>query len=110
VQLGKLRSEVARIRSLEAEVMALSNDPPEDARRMATELGLDFPVLSNPSMDVIYRYRMKGERMAMADMGYVLIDKAGRIRAHRIDREFGEHAGEIVEHLERLSRASAEVR
>jgi hypothetical protein len=61
-------------------------------------------------MDVIYRYRMKGERMAMADMGYVLIDKAGRIRAHRIDRESGEHAGEIGEHLERLSRASAEVR
>ena len=61
--------EVGRIKNLGAEVFAISNDAPDDARRLATELGLDFPVLSNPSMDVIYRYRMKGERMPMADMG-----------------------------------------
>ena len=103
MQLGKLRVDVGRIRALGAEVFAISNDGPEDARRMATELGLDFPVLSNPSMDVIYRYRMKGERMAMADMGYVLIDASGRIREHRIDRRFGEHIGDLVESLQRMA-------
>jgi len=46
VQLGKLRADVHRIRALGADVFAISNDGPEDARRMATELGLDFPVLS----------------------------------------------------------------
>lgn len=110
MQLGKLRPEVARIRGLGAEVFAISNDPPVDARRMATEVGLDFPVLSNPSMDVIYRYRMKGDRMPMADMGYVLIDRSGRIRAHKIDRQFGERAHEITGQLERLSRTAAESR
>ncbi len=32
----------------------------------------------------------------MADMGYVVIDKQGRIRARQIDRRFGEHFGAIV--------------
>jgi peroxiredoxin len=103
VQLGKLRADVHRIRALGVEVFAISIDGQEDARRMATELGLDFPVLSNPSMDVIYRYRMKGDRMPMADMGYVLIDTTGRIRQHRIDRRFGEHIGNLVESLQSMT-------
>ena len=95
------------MRSLGAEVFAISKDSPGDARRMATELGLGFPVLSDPSMEVIIRYGMKGEAMAMADMGYVLIDATGRIRVRRIDREFGEHAGELVRDLSRLTETKA---
>lgn len=110
MQLGKLRSEMGRIRSTGAEVFAISNDSPDDARRMAIELGLDFPVLSNPSMDVIYRYRMKGERMPMADMGYVLIDAAGRIRVQELDRQFGQHVDKIVEGLQWISRTTAGAR
>ena len=103
MQLGKLRADVHRIRALGAEVFAISNDGQEDARRMATKLGLDFPVLSNPSMNVIYRYRMKGERMPMADMGYVLIDASGRIRQRKIDRQFGEHIDDLVESLQQMA-------
>lgn len=73
---------------------------------MATELGLDFPVLSNPSMDVIYRYRMKGDRMSMAAMDYVLIDATGRIRRHKIARRFGEHIGDLVESLQSMAHGS----
>ena len=54
-------------------------------------------------MDVIFRYRMKGEGMPMADMGYVLIDATGRIRRHRIDRRFGEHVADLVESLESMA-------
>lgn len=86
-------------------MFAISSDAPDDARRMATELALDFPVLSNPSMDVIYRYRMKGERMPMADMGYVLIDATGRVRVHKIDRQFGEHASDLIGHLREITQA-----
>ena len=96
------------MRELGAEVFAISNDRVDDARRMATELGGDFRVLSNPSMDVIYRYRMKGEHMPMADMGYVLIDRTGRIVAQRIDRQFGDHAEEVVAQLQRVAQAAAE--
>ena len=98
------------MRELGAEVFAISNDRVEDARRMATELGLGFRVLSNPSMDVIYRYWMKGEHMPMADMGYVLIDRAGRIVARRINRRFGAHPGEIVAQLRGVAQAATEAR
>jgi peroxiredoxin len=99
VQLGKLREQMARIRATGAEVFAISNDGRENARRMAAELGDTVRVLSDPSMRVIYRYGMKGERMAMADMGYVLIDRSGVIRARTIDPRFGERGEEIVRGL-----------
>lgn len=105
MQLGKLQAELGRVRALGAEVLAISNDGQEDGRRMAAELRLDFPVLSNPSMDVIYRYRMRGERMPMADMGYVLIDAGGRIREQKIDRRFGEHVGELLDSLRRITQS-----
>ena len=47
-------------------------------------------------MQVIRRYGMKGERMEMADLGYVVIDREGRIRARRIDREFGDHVERLL--------------
>lgn len=71
---------------------------------MVAEVGLDFPVLSDPSMEMISRYGMRGESMPMADMGYVLIDAGGRVRVRRIDRQFGEHAAEIVNALQQVVR------
>lgn len=87
--------------------MAISSDRTDDVRRMAAELGFAFPVLSNPSLDVIYLYSMKGPMSTMADMGYVLIDAAGRVRLRQIDHRFGEHADEIVEHLRGMTQAKA---
>ncbi|MBI1727235.1 MAG: redoxin domain-containing protein [Candidatus Rokubacteria bacterium] len=98
---------MGRIRSLGAEVVAVSSDRTEDVRRMAAELGFAFPVLSNPSLDVIYLYSMKGPMSTMADMGYVLIDAAGFVRLRQVDHRFGEHADEIVEHLRGMTQAKA---
>ncbi len=95
---------MGRLRSLGAEVFAISKDGTDDARRMATDLGLDFPVLSDPSMEVIDRYGMKGAGMPMADMGYVLIDASGRLRVRKIDRQFGDHAGVLVQELGRIAQ------
>jgi peroxiredoxin len=47
-------------------------------------------------MRVIVMYGMKAHNMAMAEMGYVVIDAGGRIRARRTDREMGEHAEDII--------------
>ena len=74
----------------------MSIDPPEAQRRLATDLKLPFPLLSDPRMSVIRPYGMKGDGMDMADMGYVVIDKQGRIRARQVDRHFGENVGMIV--------------
>ncbi len=107
VQLGKLRPELGRIRDLGAEVMAISSDRTEDAQRMARELGFALPVLSDPKLDVIYSYSMKGPHSRTADMGYVLIDPSGRIRIRQVDHRFGEHASEIIRGLERIARVGA---
>jgi hypothetical protein len=50
-------------------------------------------------METIRAYRMKGQGMEMADMGYVIIDKPGRLRARQIDRRFGAHVGAMVQAL-----------
>ena len=80
-------------------MLALSNDDRDRARSMALELRRSIVVLSDPSMRVIYRYGLKGENMPMADMGYVVIDRAGRVRVRKVDRTYGEHIGEIVQTL-----------
>lgn len=80
-------------------MLVISIDHPEDARRLAVDLSLTFPILSDPQMNVIRQYGMKGAGMEMADMGYVVIDRQGRIRERQIDRQFGEHVGTIVRAL-----------
>ncbi|SRR6266478_1491717 len=109
-QLGKLRPELGQIRGLGAEVMAISADRTDDAKRMARELEFALPVLSDPKLDVISSYSMQGPHSRTADMGYVLIDPAGRIRTRQVDHRFGEHAGEIIRGLERITRVEASQR
>ena len=106
MQLVQLRSAIGRIRSLGAEVFAISTDRQDDARQVAADLGFTVRVLSNPRLDVVYSYRMKAPDSATADMGYVLIDAAGRIRVRRIDHRFGDHAEEIVDGLERIAQVN----
>lgn len=66
---------------------------------MALELGRAIRVLSDPSMRVIYRYGMKSHNMAMARMGYVVIDRAGIVRARELEPRFGERVGDIAASL-----------
>ena len=77
-------------------MFAVSNDTPEVQHRLAEELKLTFPLLSDRRMNVISAYGMKGDGMDMADMGYVVIDRTGRIRSRQIDRRFGENVGMIL--------------
>lgn len=78
-------------------VLAVSIDRPDEAGRLARDLGLTFPILSDPRMEIIGRYGMKEGGMRMADMGYVVIDRAGRIRAKRIDPLFGDNVGLMLD-------------
>lgn len=80
----------------------MSIDRPEDARALRQDLGLTFPILSDPDMRVIRALGMQGEMRNMGDMGYVVIDKAGRIRDRRIERNFGEKLAPILSTLRGL--------
>lgn len=85
-------------------MLAISIDTRPVARRLSSSLGLTFPILSDPAMETIRAYRMKGEGMEMADMGYVVIDRMGRIRYRQIDRKFGENVELIVPVLRQVKR------
>ena len=104
VQLGKLQPKISELTAEGAAVLGISRDHPEQAAKMTRELGLPFPILSDVSMEVIRAFRMKGEGMEMAELGYVIIDKQGRIRTRKIDRRFGENAGMIVRALRQAKR------
>ena len=95
-QLVKLASGSDEIAREGAVVLAMSIDTPEVEQRLAGELKLPFPLLSDPRMKVIRAYGMKGDAMDMADMGYVVVDRKGQIRTRQIDRLFGENVGMIV--------------
>jgi len=102
VQLGKLYDEIEAMKTLGFEVLAVSRDDKPFARLMAAMLDSKIPVLSDPSMEMIRAYQMKGEGMEMADLGYVVIDTKGRIRARKIDRKFGENAQDLIRVLKKL--------
>ncbi|MGH7318328.1 MAG: peroxiredoxin family protein [Candidatus Rokuibacteriota bacterium] len=98
-QLVKLQYRVKELTSEGAAVFAVSIDNPQQARQLVQKFALSYPILSDPGMKVIQQYGMKGERMKMADLGYVVIDLQGRIRVKRIDREFGDHADLLLRHV-----------
>jgi len=58
-------------------------------------------------MEIIRPYRMKGEGMEMADMGYVIIDRMGRIRYDPIIRVLRQLNREIGASSERAEKPSA---
>ncbi len=98
-QLVKLQRRINEFTAEGAAVFAVSIDKPDQARKVAQEFKLGFPVLSDPAMQVIRPYGMKGDRMEMAELGYVVIDRQGRIRVTRADRAFGDHVEHILRYL-----------
>ncbi len=78
-------------------MLALSIDAPEVAAQTRVALGLRFPLLSDPNASVIRQYQMYNAQMRMADMGYVLIDEDGHVRARVRDPQFGGHTETILQ-------------
>lgn len=95
-QLGKLPKKVDAVTAEGAAMLGISGDSPEAAARLTKELGLPFPILSDPRMAVVRAFGMYGDSMGMPEMGYVVIDKQGRIRTRQVDRQFGENVDSIV--------------
>jgi peroxiredoxin len=100
-QRVKLRPHVEEMAAEGAAVLALSMDTPEEASKLAQDLSLTFPVLADPHMAFVREYGMFGKQMKVSEMGYTVIDKEGRIRTEEVDRQFGEHANDILRALRR---------
>lgn len=105
-QLGKLQKGLKEVEATGAAVFAVSIDRPEAARKLRQDFNLTYPILSDPRMEVIRAYQMKGEGMDMGDMGFVIVDRQGMIRARRIDRTFADNLKDVLDVLGRLRTAS----
>jgi peroxiredoxin len=105
-QLVKLRPHVKELQAEGAAVLAMSMDTPEEALKLAQDLTLSFPVLSDPNMGIVREYGMEGKAMRMPEMGYVVIDKQGHIRTEEVDRQFGENVNEMLRALRRAKSAT----
>ena len=103
-QLGKLPKKVGALTAEGAAVLGVSGDSTDAAARLTQELGLSFPVLSDPRMTVVRAFGMFGDSMGMPEMGYVVIDRQGRIRTRQMDRQFAENIDSIVRALRDAKR------
>jgi peroxiredoxin len=105
-QLVKLRPHVKELESEGAAVLAMSMDTPEEASKLAQDLSLPFPVLSDPNMGIVREYGMYGNQMRMPEMGYAVIDKQGRILTEEVDLQFAENANDILRAVRRAKSAT----
>lgn len=70
-----------------------------------------MPVLLDKQLAVARQYDLPpkpGQPMGMmtgvAQMGFVIVDGAGTIRVQRVDLQFGQHAGQILDILRTLEQ------
>jgi peroxiredoxin Q/BCP len=79
-----------------------SVDDPETNARFAKSLGLEFPVLSDPSRETARRYGVVSDDAGYARRVTFYIDSHGTIRA--VDREVdtGAHGADIAARLREL--------
>lgn len=110
-ELRDVQSELSRLRERDVVVLAISVDPIETCRRVTEELGLDFPVLSDPEGRVVAAYGVlhrgggpNGGDLARPAAFFVARD--GRIAWSAMTRNWRVRlrAERIVETIDRLRR------
>ena len=90
--LKKLQGNLPRFRERNIRLLAISPEPPATSGALARELGLEFPILSDPRGVVIDRYGARNgpssSAVVLPHPAVFLIDADGSIRFRRIDRNF----------------------
>ena len=90
-------------------MIGISIDTGDQARQVVQETGATFPLLSDPDLSVTTQFDMQlrdgwpmGGMGAFPEMGYVIVDGKGIIRAQRVDVYFGEAGAQILKWLKEL--------
>ena len=90
-------------------MIGISIDTGDQARQVVQEIGATFPLLSDPDLSVTTQFDMQlredwpmGGMGAFPEMGYVIVDGKGIIRAQRVDVYFGDAGPQILKWLKEL--------
>ncbi len=89
-----------------ADLIAVGADTPASIQQTRSTTRASFPLLRDPGLVAAKIYDMQlranwpmGMMGNFPEMGYVIVDQKGIIRAQRVDLNFGDHAGDIVKLL-----------
>ena len=87
-------------------MIGMSIDTGDQARQVAQRTGATFPLLSDPDLSVTKQFDMQlregwpmGGMGNFPEMGYVIVDGQGIIRAQRVDMNFGDAGPQILRWL-----------
>lgn len=107
-QLGELQKSADALRQ-QATVYVINSDTPDNSRRLKQITGISFPVLLDQQLVWARQYDMlpksnqpMGMMSGVGQMGFVIIDASGMVRIQRVDINFGQHASQILDILQRI--------
>ncbi len=90
-------------------MISINPDTGDQARQVVQRIGATFPFLSDPDLNVTKQFDMQlregwpmGGMGSFPEMGYVIVDGKGAIRAQRVDVYFGDASPQILKWLEDL--------
>ena len=75
---------MAALEGLDAQVLAISTDDLSGAKRVASLIGIPFPILYNKDADVVKAYGVYDLGEGLATPSTFIIDKQGVIRWKRV--------------------------
>ena len=100
---------IGQFHSAGAEVLGIGPDSGEQQRAVLQQTGASYPLLSDPDLKVVAQFDMQlrpswpmGGMGRFPEMGYVIVDRKGVIRAQRVDVYFGINGDEIVRLVQAL--------
>ncbi len=103
-QLVELQRRQGQFQSAGADLLGVGPDSGERARAVLQQTGATYPLLSDPDLNVITQFDMHlkpnwpmGGMGRLPEMGYVIVDGKGVIRAQRVDLYFGKNVNEILQ-------------
>ena len=108
-QLGELQKRSDDFYKAKIQVVSINVDNDASARLVASQIGATFPLLSDPTLTVTRLFDMQlragwpmGGMGRFAEMGLVIVDGKGMIRAQRVDLLFGQTAINMIPLLRSL--------
>ena len=90
-------------------MISINPDTNDRAQQVVERIGATFPLLSDPDLSVTKQFDMQlregwpmGGMGNFPEMGYVIVDSNGIIRAQRVETYFGDAGPQILKWLKDL--------
>lgn len=104
-----MQKQIDEFNGTNTQVLGISVDTGERARQVVLQTGATFPLLSDPDLSITRQFDMQlragwpmGGMGRLPEMGLVVVDAKGMIRAQRVDVYFGQTAIQMLPLLRRM--------